>query len=87
MLFGRDCRYPIEAAFLPADKLQTAELTDYQQELAVTLAKVRDLGAQSIQAAQKKYKQQYDRIHKCSPVPYKGGDWILIRFISHEESE
>ena len=85
LLFGRDCRYPIEAAFLPADEVQTAELTDYRQELAVTLAKARDLAAQSIQAAQKKYKRQYDRIHKCSPVPYKEGDWILIRF-PHEES-
>lgn len=85
LLFGHDCRYPIEAAFLPADEVQTAELTDYRQELAVTLARARDLAAQSIQAAQRKYKRQYDRIHKCSPVPYKEGDWILIRF-PHEES-
>ena len=34
-----DCRYPIEAAFLIADKVQTAELTDYRQELTMTLAK------------------------------------------------
>ena len=80
LLFGHDCRYPIEVAFLPADEVQTAKLTDYWQELAVNLAKARDLAAQSIQAAQKKYKQQYDLIHKCSPVPYKEGDWILIQF-------
>lgn len=85
LLFGRDCCYPIEAAFLPADEVQTAELTDYRQELAVTLARAQDLAAQSIQTAQKKYKRQYDRIHKCSPVPYKEGDWILIQF-PHEES-
>ena len=83
--FGRDCHYSIEAAFLPADEVKTAELTDYRQELAVTLTKARDLAAQSIQAAQKKYKWQYDQIHKCSPVPYKERDWILIRFL-HEES-
>ena len=72
---GRDCHYPTEAAFLPADEVQTVELTDYRQERAVALINDRDLAAQSIKAAKKKYKRQYDRIHKCSPNPTRKETW------------
>ena len=33
LLYGRDCHYPIEAAFLPANEVEGADLTGYRQEI------------------------------------------------------
>ena len=33
LLYGRDCHYPIEATFLPANEVEGADLTGYRQEL------------------------------------------------------
>ena len=87
LLFGYDCGYPIEAAFLPAEQAQVIELTSYRQELAVTLTEASDLATQSVQAAQKKYKRQCDRLHKCTPVPHQVGDLVLIRFPQEESGK
>ena len=61
LLYGRDCRYPIEATFLPANEVEGANLTGYQQELTEILMQARDHATQSIQKAQKHYKKHYDR--------------------------
>ena len=84
LLYGRDCRYPLEAAFLPADEIKTAELTDYRNELTMTLSEAHDLAAQSIQAAQKKYKHQYDWIPRCLPVSRRLGTGYSYTFPQEE---
>ena len=46
---------PIEATFLPVTELEKTDVTDYHRELVLTLMRARDLAAQSIQDAQRKY--------------------------------
>ena len=83
LLFGFDCRSPTEAAYLPPDSLQDINITDYRQELMVSLTSARELAIQNIREAQGRYKKQYDK--KANPAEYKVGQWVLIRF-PHEES-
>ena len=87
LLYGRDCRYPIEAAFLPSTEVEMADLADYRQELALTLTRARDHATQSIQVAQKQYKKYYDKVNKCSPVKIKVGDSVLIQFPQEESGK
>ena len=70
-LFGRDHRYPIEAAFLPVTELEKTDVTDYCRELVLTVMRARDLAAQSIEDAQRKYKRQYDKGNKCVTEQHK----------------
>lgn len=81
LLYGRDCRYPIEAAFLPANEVEPADLTDYRRELTEMLTRARDHASQAIQAAQKRYKTYYDKVNRCSPVS------LLIRFPQEESGK
>ena len=60
-LYGLDCRTPTEAVFLPPAQLQVADVDDYRQELVVSLSSARELAAKNIQAAQTKYKRQFDK--------------------------
>ncbi len=78
LLFGVDCRSPTNAALLPEDGVEPAEVTDYRQELVVMLSSARKLAAETIKEAQSKYKRHYDR--KSRPTTYKLGEWVLIRF-------
>jgi len=87
LMYGRDCRYPIESAFLPVNEVEGADLTDYRQELTETLAQARELAATSIQTAQKQYKKYYDKVNKCSPAPFKIGDHVLIQFPQEESGQ
>ncbi len=84
LLFGRDCRYPIEAAFLPVTEPELTDVSDYRSELVTTLSQARDLAVQSIQEAQHKYKRQYDKVNKCMRGEHKIGSWVLIRFPQEE---
>ena len=80
LMFGRDCRYPIEAAFLPVTELEQTDVTDYRCELVQVLTRARELAAESVQAAQCKYKRQYDKTKKCVTGNHDVGGWALIRF-------
>ena len=82
LLYGWDCKYPAEAAFLPEAQVDSTALNEYRQQLIKVLKQARELAAQQIQAAQRKYKKQHDR--NTSTEKYKEGDWILIRF-PHDE--
>ena len=82
LLFGLDCRSPTEAALLPPNSLESMEMSNYRAQLIHSLSSARELAATSIQKAQVKYKKQYDK--KAKPLPYKVGDWILIRFPQEE---
>ena len=59
-----------------------AEITDYREELILSLASARQLANETIQEAQRKYKAQFDR--KVKPDRFRAGEWVLIMF-PHEE--
>ena len=85
LLFGMDLRSPTEAALLPAESIEPADLSDYREQLIVSLSSARELAASNIRATQKKYKRQYDK--KSRPVPLKLGDWVLVRFPQEESGK
>ena len=83
LLFGMDCRTPTEAALLPPTPLQLTDVEDYREQLVLSLSSARDLAAKNIQAAQKRYKKQYDK--KAKPPDLKVGSWVMVYF-PHEET-
>ena len=82
LLFGVDCRTPTEPAFLPPSQLQITDVTDYREELTMALSTARNTAVASIQKAQHRYKQQYDKDVK--PLQVRLGDWVLVRFPADE---
>ena len=81
LLFGVDCRSPTEAALVPPQESQIAgveAISDYREELILSLSSARNKAHRAICKAQKHYKAQHDkRIHD---VKMKLGDWVLIYF-------
>ena len=75
LLFGTDCRFPTEAALLPPTPMEPVDVSDYREELIVALSNARDLASEAIQAAQQKYKKNYDR--KTAVREYRIGDWVF----------
>jgi len=61
LLLGVDCRTPSESAPLPPSSLEPTDVTDYREELALSLSSARTLAASQIQKAQSKYKKCYYR--------------------------
>ena len=61
LLFGIDCRSPVEATLLPPNQLEPTNVRDYREELRLSLSSARTTAAKAIQKAQAKYKKQYDR--------------------------
>ena len=61
LLFGTDCRYPTEVAWLPPTAITPTEVQDYREELMLNLSSGREIAAEAIQSAQSKYKKNYDR--------------------------
>lgn len=82
LLFGVDCRYPTEAALLPPTPVELANVDENREELILSLSNGRKLATESIQAAQDKYKKNYDR--KSAVGNHRVGDWVLIRFPQEE---
>ena len=59
LLFGVDCRTPTEVTYLPPTSLHPTDVSEYQEELQLSMSVARKLAAESIQKAQKKYKCAY----------------------------
>ena len=78
LLFGMDCRTPTEAAYLPPSSLRPADVSDYREELILSLSLARKLAAESIQKVQVKYKRNYDRGVKIVDAPLRNGVWVLV---------
>ena len=85
LLFGWDCRSPLEATLLPVEPVQPVMVQDYREELMLTLSTARQSALESINRAQTKYKTHYDR--KAAPEKYRVGDWVLLRFPSEESGK
>ena len=83
LMYGIDCRSPTEATFLPTDELQPTDVSDYREELMLSLTSARSLAQSHIRQAQRRYKTQHDKHIRVTTCQV--GDWILIRF-PHEES-
>ena len=82
LLFGMDCRTPPEAAVLPPSSLRPTNVSDYREEITLSLYSARDLAASCIQQAQKRYKKDYDQ--KAIVEKYLVGDWLLVKFPADE---
>ena len=52
LLFGMDCCTPTEAALLPPKPLRTTEISDYREEMVMTLPSARALVLKSNQKSQ-----------------------------------
>ena len=78
LLFGVDLRSPIEAALLPPHDLEGANLSDFREELMLSLSSACEHAVSSVREAQKRYKKQYDK--KSRTVPLRCGDWALVCF-------
>ena len=86
LLFGWDCRSPLEASLLPvSDNTQYTTVADYREELVHTLSSARRVALEHIRSAQGRYKAQYDR--RTDSYQYRVGDWVLIRFPSDESGK
>ena len=85
LLFGVDLRSPTEAALLPTRDLEGADLSDYREELVLSLSSAREHAVSSLKEAQKRYKKQYDK--KARTVPLRCGDWTLIHFPQDESGK
>ena len=85
LLFGVDLRSPTEAALLPPRDLEGADLSDYREELVLSLSSAREHAVSSLKEAQKRYKKQYDK--KARTVPLRCGDWTLIHFPQDESGK
>ena len=82
LLFGFDCRSPSEAALLEPEVLKPTDISDYREELVLSLKSAREIAAQCIRKAQQQYKFQYDK--KSSKPSFQIGDWVLVKFPAEE---
>jgi len=78
LLFGFDCRSPTKASWLPTSSDSEVNITDYHRELTLLLKHARELATMSIQRAQTKYKEQYDK--SAASTPFTVGDLVLVYF-------
>ena len=82
LLFSIDCRTPTEAALLPSSPLEPIDVSDYHQQLVMSLTAAHQTTVDCVKKAQQKYKKFYGR--KASSRPHQIGDWILVRFLAEE---
>ena len=55
LLLGIDCRTPTEAALLPPRELEPTEVSDYREEVILSLSTARKLATESIKTVQARY--------------------------------
>ena len=65
LLFGMDLQSPTEAELTSPSKLDPILVSDYREELFLSLSSARQLAVETIQEAQRKYKAYYDRKAKA----------------------
>ena len=61
LLFGFDCRFPSEAALLPSTPLNLTDVSDYREELVLTLSNARNIAMKTNLESQRRYKEQMTR--------------------------
>ena len=78
LLFGIDLKSPTETALLPPQASECTDLTDYREELVLSLSTARELATKSIKATQTHHKKQYDK--RAKVVDMRVGDWTFVHF-------
>ena len=76
---------PTEAALLPAESVESTDLSDYREQRMVSLSSARELAARTIRTAQQKYKRQCDK--KSRPLSFRLRDWVLVHFPQEESGK
>lgn len=82
LLFGVDCRTPTEAALLPPKSIEPTTVSDYREQVVLSLSTARKLAAESIKKSQRKYKAIHDQ--KAAITSLRVGDWVLVKFPQEE---
>ena len=82
LLFGFDCRSPTESAPSPAKSLGVTDVSDYREQMVLSLSTARSLAMKANREAQQRYKLQYDKTAKLTK--FRIGDWVLIYFPQDE---
>ena len=72
LLFGVDLRTPSEATLLPPNPPKLVDLSDYRQQLILSLSSARQKAADCVRKAQQKYKKLYDQ--KATAPDYQVGE-------------
>ena len=85
LLFGIDLRSPTEAALLPPDTVSPCDLSDYREELMLSLSSARELAVSSIREAQSRYKRQYNKGARIAN--FRVGDWAFVKFPAEESGK
>ena len=67
----------------PTFHMFSIEVSDYREELMVSLSSARNLALKTIQGAQAKYKKAYDKNARGDRI--RTGSWVMVYF-PHEES-
>ena len=83
LLYGLNLRTPTEAAFLSSTPHQLTDVSDYREELTLSLASVRELAAASIRKAQQNYKCSNGK-KATKDLRFRIGDWVLVHFPAEE---
>ena len=76
LLFGIDCCFPTEAAFLPPEPTEHGDILEHREEVILSLSLAREMATNNIKTAQKKYQQQYDK--RANPISYRPGGLFLV---------
>ena len=82
LLYGFDCHHLTEAALLLPKPLVPTDVSDYHEELILSLSSAQALANKTNAQAQSRQKAQYDK-QAVSPK-LKVGDWVLIYFPEDE---
>ena len=80
-----DCRTPTKAALLLLKPLRSTEISEYREEMVITLSSARALAMKSNHKSQQQYKQQYDK--KATTPILCIGDWVLVYFPQDESGK
>ena len=71
-----------QPSYHPAKPLRTTEISEYREEMVITLSSARALVMNSNQKSQRQYKQQYDK--KATTPKFHVVDWVLVYFPQDE---
>ena len=82
LLFGFDCRHPTEAATLPTKPPSLTDISDYREELVLSLSSARALAKKSMTRAQHVQQAEYNK--RSRPSKVRIGDWVMIHFPQEE---
>ena len=81
LLFGVDCRTPTEAAYIPPSSLHPNDVTEYKEELCLSLlVAMQGIGRKEYPEGPSKDKKHYDKARGAKPASLKTGEWVLVRF-------